>query len=145
MPKQASISSFFKPKNVTGNATSAAEKSPKKLTPKKLTPKTINGNPAKKSKIKPEVKADEKENVNKRIQDIEIKSDEDSDDEIGKPKVSKGRRAKFLDSSDSETEKPAKKKQKMDKKIKEELSQRLMFRLLPSGRSFTVAFFRFLD
>merc|ERR1712083_1161096 len=108
MPKQASISSFFKPKNVTGNATStsAAEKSPKKLTPKKLTPKKLNGKQAKKSKIKTEVKADEKENVNKRIQNIEIKSD----DEIGKPKAAKDRRAKFLDSSDSETEKPAKKK-----------------------------------
>merc|ERR1712228_224653 len=113
--KQASISSFFKPKtsNVTVQSTSKAEK------PKVKKPEV------KKSEIikSPKKKPDNKENVGKMIQNMDLKSDSDSDEEIIKPR--KNRRAKVIDSSDSEEEavKPAKKKQKLEPKKEPEASQ----------------------
>lgn len=100
--KQASISSFFKPKTSNSQTSNDAAATPKTGKAKKSPPRVDN-----------------KENVNKMIKNIDIKSDE-SDDDIVQPR--KGRRAKIIDSSDEEeTAKPARKKQKLEQKsIKEE-------------------------
>ena len=77
--KQASISSFFKPKTSNASNVQSTSKAAEKKSPKKLT----------KVKKSPPRKPDNKENVGKMIKNMELKSDSDSDDDVVQARTQK--------------------------------------------------------